>query len=378
MTPARLASQPQTISPADARAIGVPARRVRVARRSEGRRSVVMRAVPVGSMRAAAQGEWLTQVRAHAATAHLRADSRATVLRVAELLAWTAAWDTMTTRPTWDVLVERSGRSRATVARALGRLRAAGLLGVVATGRAAQYARTKDGGAEAAVYVLCVPSALAAVDEHETPTSSLAREELTPRTREAASCSSVPLRGAPVAAPAAPSAPEPVAGGHAPRLARPSGLTSVPSRPDGEHGAGRTAALNGRRAIAAELRDRLPVLRRISERHVAAIVREFVLAGWTTSELVAAIDRRPDGPWHHDGANGVGNVGAWLSFRLDAWRDDAGTVRLSPTQRANAERHRIAAERRARLEQLDVEVARPDSPALAAIRAAIDNARRYR
>lgn len=369
MTPATLAAELHTLLPADARAFVVPKPfRVRVARSRESRRGVVMRALPHGTQRAASQGEWLREVRQAPALAHLRVDSRATVLEVAKLLAWTASWATMTTRPTWGVLVERSGRSRATIARVLGRLQAAGLLGVVATGRSAQYATRKgEAGAEAAVYVLAVPAAIAAVDEHETPTVPRPPGGTHPPHARDREGSSVPLRGASGASPTAPSGPSRASSGSLPRPADAASTRSTSETRLTERSAAELR-LDERLAPARALQSRLPVLRRISDRHVAAIIREFVLAGWTTSELVAAIDRRPDdSPWHHDGATGVGNVGAWLTFRLDAWRV-GGTVRKSPSQLAAAARHLAAAERRARAEQAPP-IPPAASPSLAAIRA---------
>jgi hypothetical protein len=386
VTPARLASEPQTLLPADARAFAMPGRgtyRVRVSRRREGAAYVVARAVPAGSSRAASQVAFLAAVAAHPDLDRLRVDGRATVLEVAKHLAWTASWDTLTTRPTWEALCERTGRSRATIARALGRLRAAGLVGVVATGRSGAYSRAKvdAGTAEAAVYVLCVPSPLSPVDEVETPTDASPVSETHPPHARASESSAAPLRGRLLAA-ARLSAPV----GHdlvpewplRPAEGLESGLE--PSRPADGRDLPNDAKDGRRLGPARALQGRLPVLRRISDRHVASVVREFVLAGWTTSELVAALDRRPDGTaWPHDGAAGVDNVGAWLGYRLGAWRDEAGTVRTSPGRAAQAERvERIARQRAERDRAAAVVPAGPDSPGLASIRATLALHRRGR
>lgn len=360
MTPGRVAAEPQTLSPADARAIGAPGRayRVRVSRRREGSKLVVYRAVPAGSVRAASQGAFLSAVRDSAHLARLRRDGYATVYEVAKHLAWCASWDTMTSRPTWALLAERTGRSRATVHRALVHLQAAGLVGIVATGRSGQYAPAAidAGAAEAAVYVLCVLSPLAPVDEHETPTGASPGGNLPTHAREPGDCSSEPLRGRPVSS-----------------AARPGATVGPDDEPSGRLTAGeaRDRRQDERLAPARALRNRLPVLRRISDRHVASLIRSFVLAGWTTSELVHAIDRRPDAtPWPHDGANGVGNVGAWLAFRLSAWRDPSGTVQPSPGRRAALERHeRLARQRAEREAAAQLVRATPDSPALAQVHA---------
>ncbi|WP_235857245.1 hypothetical protein [Occultella glacieicola] len=103
---------------------------------------------------------------------------------------------------------------------------------------------------------------------------------------------------------------------------------------------------------AAELQRRLPALRTITDRHIRSILREFFLAGWTVGDVILAIDQRPNNAhWHHDGATGVGNTGAWLTHRLRPWRTTDGVVRVSPSQRAAAthaeNRARQAARRQA-------------------------------
>jgi hypothetical protein len=360
--PATDTAQLNTLLPADARAFAMPVHRpfrVRVCRRRETSGLVVFRAVPAGASRASSQLAFLAAVREASQLAALRRDGLATVLEVAKHLAWCASWDTMTSRPTWGVLCERTGRSRASVGRALLRLRRAGLVGVVATGRSGMHspAAIDKGAAEAAVYVLCVPSPLAAVDkpvdESETPTVFRPGSETHPPHARVSEGPAEPLRGASLAVAALPGAPvEP---------------DELESRPADDRWQQRQ---DDRLAPARALRSGLPVLRRITDRHVASVIREFVLAGWTTSELVAAIDRRPDqSPWEHDGAAGVDNVGAWLAHRLGAWRDGAGTVRSGPSRLAAAEAHERAARRRAAIERNAAGPAGPESPGLATIRA---------
>lgn len=324
---------------------------------------VVARAIPAGSVKAAGQLAFLNAVREHPELGRLRRDAYATVWEVARVLAWCASWDTMTSRPTWAVLCARTGRSRATVHRVLVRLREAGLLGVVATGRSGQFtpAAMDAGVAEAAVYVLCTPAPAQAVDEDETPTGVSPVSGTHPphaRASRPLRGESEPLRGRSEAADAARATSGVVPG----QPSRP------PERPDSP-----TGRQDERLAPARALQARLPVLRRISDRHVASLIREAVLAGWTTSELVAAIDRRPDGTlWPHDGATGVSNVGAWLAYRLGAWRDSAGTMRPSPGRLLATERAERAARHRAERERAAAyRPPAPDSPGLAAVRAVL-------
>lgn len=337
--------------------------RVRPTRRRERQPVAIFRAVPHGSVRAASQRAFLEAVEAAPALAHLRADARATVVAIARELAWSASWETMTTRPTWDRLATRTHRSRATVARVLVKLRDAGLVGVVATGRSAGYAPNpadRDA-AEAAVYVLCVPSPLAAVGEHETPTPEGLFEEDPLRAREPGDRSSEPLRGRPDRAPGG-------AGG-------PVGLGVV--SPRSAERLTRQLRLGRRRAQARELASRVPVLRRASDAAVAAVLREFVDAGWSTADLAKAIDWRPDGTrWPHDGATGVAQPAKWLTHRLAAWRDDAGEPRRSPSVVSlEAARERAAAQRAAAAAEVaerEAIAAAGDGPGFAAYRAALD------
>ncbi len=322
----------------------------------------IFRAVPHGSVRAASQRAFLDAVQAAPALAALRADSRATVLAVAREMAWCASWETMTTRPTWERLAARTGRSRATVGRVLIRLRDAGLVGIVATGRSAGFApnpadRDK---AEAAVYVLCVPSPLHAVDEHETPTPVGLFVEDPLRAREPSESGSGPLRGAHRRAPAG-------AGG-------PDGLAVVSPRP--AEAVTRRLRLERRRAQARELQARVPVLRQITDRAAAAVLRDFALAGWSTPDLARAIDWRPDGTrWPHDGATGVAQPAKWLTHRLAAWRDDDGAPVTAPAAASLEAARARAASQRAQAAAEDAEraaiAAAGDGPGYAAYRAAL-------
>jgi hypothetical protein len=63
------------------------------------------------------QGHWLASLRRQDWVRGIRADGRANVLAVARLVALSASWQTLESRPTWDRLVARSGLSQRTVAR---------------------------------------------------------------------------------------------------------------------------------------------------------------------------------------------------------------------------------------------------------------------
>ncbi|TFH68128.1 hypothetical protein [Cellulomonas sp. HD19AZ1] len=371
--------EPRSLDAGDlSAAVGAPSAgrrpvRARPSRAQETSPRHVAAAIPSGAVRVADQRTYVAAVRAHPAFATLRQDAYRNVVAVAEHLALWAEWDTCTTRPTWAVLADRAGVSRPTVGRVVRRLCAAGLLGTVATGQSAHTATTSadQHGNLAAVYVLCVPGSLELVeqpvDESDTPptTRSLKGSPTHARAR-GEDPEPTPLRGAALSGATRRSAPSPTSGQH---TSRPPAPRSSPPRPD-----------DARLTMAIALRERLPVLRRISDRHVAWIVRDFVEAGWTTSELAVAVDQRPDDTlWPHDGARGVRNVGRWLAHRLRAWRFDDGTVHTSPGARRQAEIAERRARQRAERERHSTRplrlVAADTSPSLADVRAKIAAAR---
>ena len=110
------------------------------------------------------QAAWIRAVEAHPAFATLRVDAHANLLSVAWVLARSADWTSLTTRPTWPRVMRTAGIRRSTVAKYLRLLRDAGLLGVVETGSTplirpgVLYGLVPVGeGNRAAEYVLCVP-----------------------------------------------------------------------------------------------------------------------------------------------------------------------------------------------------------------------------
>lgn len=128
-----------------------------------------------------------------------------------------------------------------------------------------------------------------------------------------------------------------------------------------------------RTAAAAEARRIDPVLRRVSTAHVAALLRDWHLAGWTLADIRTALQVRSDGsPWPHtltDPAGDVRHVPGWVRHRLASWRTDptdpASPPALSPRQRATAAADAARAEH-ARLQvELKAMAAAAVPPALA-------------
>jgi hypothetical protein len=81
---------------------------------------------------------------------------------------------------------------------------------------------------------------------------------------------------------------------------------------------------------------------------VAALVRVFLAAGWSVSDLVYALDHAPDGAAHWHTAP-VHSPAGWLAARLGWWTDAQGAVRPSHTAQlaaaAAAHRRRLAGQR---------------------------------
>lgn len=142
----------------------------------------VLAVVPAGASVAGSQGAFLRAVEEHPDATLLRADAGEQLRAVAWVLASTASWTDLTARPTWLVLQERTGLSRASVARWLAWLRTRRLLGVVESGMTPRYAPmalAKDAPNRAALYVLCVPASPvdAAVEAAVAPELPVSVEE---------------------------------------------------------------------------------------------------------------------------------------------------------------------------------------------------------
>ena len=306
----------------------------------------------------------------------IRDDRRESVEAVASVVMYGADWDTLASRPTWAELIKRcremTGRgSRATIARHLAYLIALNLITRAASGRRgctapggcqATVTHWKGAGPclspgdcppdEAAVYVLCIPApiraveependpdtlvqdaeALAPVDELETPPTTLVDISLPVRARQTENSNHEPLRGTAVQAAQAP---------HGPSSTVDRQLTTW-------LGSATTSSPDDRLAAALELQYRLPVLRQISAKDLRSCLRQFFLAGWTVSDIHRALDWRPDGTrWPHSGATGISAitvpgqrraapVRGWIAYRLEPWTSNE-TPLPSPSQRRAAE-----------------------------------------
>jgi len=106
------------------------------------------------------QRHWLVALRRQGWVHQIRADGRTNLLAVARLVALSASWQTLESRPTWERLVARSGLSQRTVARWLQELRVRGWLAHLERGSTPAHRPTVlahlDGN-RAAVYGLRIP-----------------------------------------------------------------------------------------------------------------------------------------------------------------------------------------------------------------------------
>jgi len=251
----------------------------------------------------------------------------------------------MVSRPTWAVLVERTGLCRATIAAHLRWLREHQLLAIWQPGRTAACRPMALAGTEtnqAAEYLLLAsptperaleaaerpaagdaaappaagpeyrqkPGPAPAVEETWTPTWSRRDSERNPRARETSYPPGRQDRG-----PGKPAETE-----------KQQQFRRDPGRPI-------------RLELADKLRNHSPVLRRLSVRHLASLLRDHVNAGWTLPDLVQALDYQPNGARHWQ-TDRVRSPAGWLRHRLDLWRDPQGNVLPSPALTASSQRWR--------------------------------------
>lgn len=321
-----------------------PPRLRRVSRLRETEDHAVRKAIPNGSTRAS-HGKYVHRALIeHPEYQRCYAPRRQKLSTVLQLLIARADYDTMTTRPTWAYLCEQAGTSRRTIARALVTLRTWGLLGVVASGRAAEFASMDENGErhnEAAVYVLCTPSQLHIV---KTEAPSDVAETGTPPAVGGSRV--INLKNPSHARKENPSGAASPPESESPSCAGPTPLPT--HRPTLLWPAHRTAASTKERlAAAAELRRRAFLLRPMSSKNVRSAVRDFLVCGWTVADLHHALDFQPNGQrWPHDGVPQGANASrlrGWLAYRLNAWRSGNGEPLRSRDQQLTNE----AAEARA-------------------------------
>nr|WP_173051587.1 hypothetical protein [Arthrobacter sp. J3.40] len=323
-------------------------RRVRKAKERSNR--AVWSVIPAGHKPARHIIRWLRSIQELAEFQLARKDLKANIWRFANAVAQCPGFDpaSMTIMPIWQRLQERFGFPAKSISNYFRRLRDWGVLAVVATGRTAEFTPKSSGRTdnEAAIYVL-----LEKVDEEVVEKSSVpvpnravnnpphAREDEESKPQIDAATPHTSFKRA---------AQRREVNHHLLNRQEPfwdpNATTSAKTKRERRE---------AERLASLELQFRSFPLQRISTPHVAAICRPFFRAGWTIKDILHAIDWRPntDARYHHDGAHGVENTGAWLKFRLGKWVRNDGAFYRSPSQKRAAERIQQVAERRAAAER---------------------------
>lgn len=232
------------------------------------------------------------------ARVQLRVDAHANLLIVTRTVGWAANWETLRTRPTIRVLMERTGLGKRTVQRWLRWLEAAGLLEVLEPGttprfRPAILGRRGDPNL-AREWVLTDPDA-DPVDRTGIPSGPVTGN----RTRQ-----------------------------DAPTQAREAGDTPEPGKP------------HQRRewlTICQTLRAQNPNLRRIPVLLLRHILRPWLAAGYSSGDVLHALDWRADGGEHFH-TDRVRFPAGWLRSRMACWAGPDGAP-LPPWSAVLASRH---------------------------------------
>ncbi|WP_188539449.1 hypothetical protein [Kocuria dechangensis] len=327
----------------------------------ERSKAVVLRAVPKGCRLARHVVAWKRAALEHPALELMRADGRANMAALIEVIAVQQDPASRTWRTTWAWVAERLGVHEDSVGRMIRRLKDWGLLAVVATGRSAAYTPRATGKkqGEAPVYALTTPSppTPATPPETATETPTHAEEESMP---VEINVGPVPPKGVlspPHAreelSPKDAATPRPTAKAAAQRREVQAALSqrSAPLWPahatvkPQSVGATRRDWKHTYRCAGLELQHHALVLRRITTAYVVSVAKPHFEAGWSIADILHTLNWTPNGQrYPHDSVAGIENPGAWFAARLRAWTHQDGTPMRSPDQRAAAEAEQRRAE----------------------------------
>lgn len=375
----------------------------RINRALETDTTTIRAALRPGFTRPNRASDVLDVIEMHPQWALLYQRRRAGLKAVLEALVSVTDYDTMTTRPTWDYIINRTGLPRSTMHRHLQTLRQWGLVGVVATGRTAQWAAKGPDGEkinEAAVYVLAIPARFAgrpAPRKQPCPPHRAAPRTFgNPGSRRVIHKPSVNQNGTPTAVGGYLRLREEITHARAREEASAETATRSAIYAGGRWAAAqaryphhrqvilwsphqRTASKKQRQRAAAELKRRFPaIFRRMSPADIASTLRIHLKAGWTVKDLAHALEFQPDGTrWPHTCSPGSTDpwcVRGWLTYRMSKWTTEDGEPRTSPSQRQTSDRAHAVAQQRRRDEeaqQRSQQPAAPDSPRKAAALARI-------
>jgi hypothetical protein len=338
----------------------LPSRRRRVRVKYERSKAVVLRAVPKGCRLARHVVAWKRAALEHPALELMRADGRANMAALIEIIAVQQDPGSRTWRTTWAWVAERLGVHEDSVGRMIRRLKTWGLLAVVATGRSAAYTPRASGKkqGEAPVYALTVHTPPApAPSETAESTPEAAAEESMPVD---INVDPVPPQGVlpppharETLSPKDAATPRPTAKAAAQRREVQAALSqrSAPLWPAHatvrplSTGATRSDRNQTYRWAGLEIQHHALVLRRITTAYVVSVAKLHFEAGWSIADVLHALNWTPNGHrYPHDALHGIEHPGAWFAARLRAWTHQNGTPMRSPDQRAAAEAEQRRAE----------------------------------
>ncbi|TDD15478.1 hypothetical protein [Nonomuraea diastatica] len=302
-------------------------------------KALIAAAVPRGMRRAPGQQEFLRALREDPDVLDLRYDGYGNLLRVAQVITWTADWKTMCSRPTIAGVVERTGLSKATVKRWVRWLREHGWLGVVEQGSTVRFRKGTSAGLDddglgnrAALWVICVPRDITPVPVPEDASDQAKSVSEPPSV-------SLPERDKR----------DPTRTREAPHGARPGPRISPTWA---MHESPRTK--RDRLAACERLRQESGVLRRMTAWYLRWLLKAFLLAGWTVADVLHALDVRSDGSgWTYtwSSADELRHIPGWVRNRLGAWVGGDGQVLSSRSQRLAAAAREAEEQRRRRVEE---------------------------
>lgn len=343
----------------------------RVSRAQETSPRAINWAIPTGSKKIDHTAQAWRATRTLDALLERRADCQRNILAVLWVLLRYTDHDSMTVRITWDTIASKARVSRATVGNALKFLRTHGILGIVASGRSAQYAAKAGQPAtnEAPVYVICRPTGFGlrpqdaedTTTTRPTPNRTACGNNLEPlpvgglttyevssytRTREK-NTHNEPLRGTE-------------------KLFRHGSAVRThhsDDRPVELWPAHRTISSRGQGlSAAAEILRRMPDFARFSKKNVLNMFKPFFNAGWTITDIQHALEWRTTPGLHGKEAWGAlpqhnretqsyidycRILRAAILHRMNQWRTATGEIMLSRSQRAAAASNQARAAARA-------------------------------
>ncbi|MDV2982486.1 UNVERIFIED_CONTAM: hypothetical protein Q9R71_35455 [Actinomycetes bacterium ARC8] len=353
----------------------------RVSRAQETSPRAIAWAIPTGSKKIDHTAQAWRATRSLDELLARRADCKRNILAVLWVLLRYTDHDSMTVRITWDTVATKARVSRATVGNALKFLRTHGILGIVASGRSAEYAAKAGQQAtnEAPVYVITRPVGLglrpqdapdttASRPTHHTPKRAACGNNLEPlpvgglttyevssftRTREK-NTHNEPLRGTEKSF------------GHGSAVR----THQSDQRPVELWPTHRTISSRGQGlSAAAEILRRMPDFARFSKKNVLNMFTPFFTAGWNISDIQHALEWRTTPGLHgkeswgalpqhdHETQSYIDYcriLRAAILHRMNQWRTASGEIMLSRSQRAAAASSqaraaaRAAADRRAK------------------------------